>query len=83
VRLEFIGRIDVQPYFWKHEPLTAGTDFQDQIALPFRARSGNHDTVVAYRHKLASAFRNGGGRQTPTGTEFEFEVARRSVGART
>lgn len=78
LRVEFAGSVDLQPYFWEHEPLSAGAGFQDQIALP-----SEHDLVITILWsrigtRLHPRFAKSADQDAPTGTEFEVEDALRS-----
>ena len=71
----FLGRLDLQPIFWEHEPLLATATFQDQIVPPSET-----DVVVCILWsrlgtQLPEHIRREDGSRYDSGTEFEFEDA--------
>lgn len=72
---EFVGRVDVQSYFWEHEPMRATRDFQDQIPSP-----STFDIVLCILwsrlgSRLHSRHNRADGTPYLSGTEYEFEDA--------
>ncbi|HKV10656.1 MAG TPA: hypothetical protein VJ725_21120, partial [Thermoanaerobaculia bacterium] len=72
---EFVGRVDLQSYFWEHEPMRATNDFQDQIPSP-----STFDVVLCILwSRLGSRLHTKHSREDGTpylsGTEYEFEDA--------
>ncbi len=75
LRAECAGRIEIEPYFWEHEPMQAGADFQGQIppAAEFSIFIGilwsRLGTRLNRRHRRAD------GTAYESGTAYEFETA--------
>jgi tetratricopeptide (TPR) repeat protein len=80
---EFSRQVELQPYFWEHEPMLATTDFQGNIPKP-----SDFDIVVCILWSrlgspLNEKYRRADGSPYESGTEYEFEdasEARRLVG---
>jgi WD40 repeat protein len=75
LQAQFAGRIDVKGYFWEHEPMHAGADFQSQIPPP-----AQFDVFVGILWsrlgtRLHSSHVRPDGRPYSSGSEFEFETA--------
>lgn len=72
---QFAGRLGVKGYFWEHEPMHAGADFQNQIPPP-----AEFDVFVGILWsrlgtRLHSSHVRPDGRPYLSGSEFEFETA--------
>jgi WD40 repeat protein len=72
---QFAGRVGVKGYFWEHEPMHAGADFQTQIPPPAK-----FDVFVGILWsrlgtRLHSSHVRTDGRPYLSGSEFEFETA--------
>ncbi len=72
---QFAGRLGVQGYFWEHEPMHAGSDFQNQIPPP-----AEFDVFVGILWsrlgtRLHSSHLRSDGRPYLSGSEYEFETA--------
>ena len=72
---EFGRSVDLQPFFWEHEPLRATQHFQEQIVSP-----ADCDIVVCILWKrlgtrLPASFHRPDGSTYSSGTEWEFETA--------
>ncbi|HKH45447.1 MAG TPA: ATP-binding protein, partial [Thermoanaerobaculia bacterium] len=72
---EFVGRVDLQSYFWEHEPMRATRDFQDQIPPP-----STFDVVLCILwsrlgSRLHAKHNRADGTPYLSGTEYEFEDA--------
>jgi WD40 repeat protein len=72
---QFAGRVGVKGYFWEHEPMHAGADFQTQIPPP-----AEFDVFVGILWsrlgtRLHSSHVRSDGRPYLSGSEFEFETA--------
>ncbi len=71
----FLGRLEIEPVIWEHEPLLATATFQDQIVLPSET-----DIVVCILWarlgtRLPAHITRADGSRYDSGTEFEFEDA--------
>lgn len=76
--MEYSGRAAIAPYVWEHEPLVATETFQTQIIRP-----GDCQIVVCILWsrigtRLPGSFCRPDGTHYESGTEFEFEDARRA-----
>jgi WD40 repeat protein len=72
---QFARRVGVKGYFWEHEPMHAGADFQTQIPPPAK-----FDVFVGILWsrlgtRLHSSHVRPDGRPYLSGSEFEFETA--------
>ena len=75
LKAETAGRVDLDPYFWEHEPMHAGTDFQGQI--PPLADFAIFIGILWSRlgTRLHSSHTRPDGTTFASGTQFEFETA--------
>lgn len=72
---EFAGYVDLQPFFWEHQPLRATSHFAEQIIMP-----ADTDIVVCILWtrlgtRLPGRFKKEDGADYLSGTEWEFENA--------
>src|ERR1051326_8496532 len=75
ISAEFAGRATVEPYFWEHEPMHAGADFQGQIPPPARFHIFIGILWSRLGSRLHSQHARPDGTRYRSGTEFEFETA--------
>jgi len=75
VSAEFAGRAIVDPYFWEHEPMHAGADFQGQIPPPAQFQIFIGILWSRLGSRLHSQHTRPDGSSYRSGTEFEFENA--------
>jgi WD40 repeat protein len=75
ISAEFAGRLIVEPYFWEHEPMHAGADFQGQIPPPARFQIFIGILWSRLGSRLHSQHARSDGSHYRSGTEFEFETA--------
>ena len=75
LKTQMIERVTVKAYFWEHEPMHAGADFQSQIPPP--AESDVFVGILWSRlgTRLHSLHARPDGRPYQSGTEYEFENA--------
>jgi WD40 repeat protein len=75
LKTELIEHVAVKAYFWEHEPMHAGADFQSQIPPP--AQSDVFIGILWSRlgTRLHSLHTRPDGRPYQSGTEYEFENA--------
>jgi tetratricopeptide (TPR) repeat protein len=72
---EFSRRVELEPYFWEHEPMRATMDFQGNIPKP-----STFDIVICILWSrlgspLNEKYRRADGSPYESGTEYEFEDA--------
>jgi WD40 repeat protein len=75
LKIELAEHVAIKPYFWEHEPMHAGADFQSQIPPP--AESDVFVGILWSRlgTRLHSSHARPDGRAYQSGTEYEFENA--------
>ena len=75
LRAQFSARLLIEPYFWEHEPMHAGADFQGQIppAAQFHIFVGILWSRLGTR--LSRSYSRPDGTLYRSGTEYEFETA--------
>src|SRR5437870_13819632 len=74
LRAQFSTRVSIEPYFWEHEPMHAGADFQGQIPPPaeFQIFVGMLWSRLGTR--LNRTYTRPDGTRYQSGTEYEFET---------
>jgi hypothetical protein len=75
---EFLTRVELEPYFWEHEPMRATTDYQGNISSP-----SEFDIVVCILwsrlgSRLNPNYRPADESPYDSGTEYELDVADRA-----
>ena len=75
---EFLTRVELEPYFWEHEPMRATTDYQGNIPSP-----SEFDIVVCILwsrlgSRLNPNYRRADESPYDSGTEYELDVADRA-----
>ena len=75
LRAQFSARLSIEPYFWEHEPMHAGADFQGQIppAAQFHIFVGILWSRLGTR--LSRSYSRPDGKLYRSGTDYEFESA--------
>ena len=75
LRAEYAGRVELEPYFWEHEPMHAGADYQGQIppVCEFNIFIGILWSRLGTR--LNRQHQRPDGSPYESGTAFEFETA--------
>ncbi|HYY28527.1 MAG TPA: WD40 repeat domain-containing protein [Chthoniobacterales bacterium] len=72
---QFSGRVGVKGYFWEHEPMHAGADFQTQIPPPAKFDVFIGILWSRLGTRLHSSHVRPDGRPYLSGSEYEFETA--------
>jgi hypothetical protein len=72
---QFARRVGVKGYFWEHEPMHAGADFQTQIPPPAKFDVFIGILWSRLGTRLHSSHLRPDGRPYLSGSEFEFETA--------
>lgn len=77
LKIEFAGSVELEPFFWEHEPMRATASFNDPENIPL---TSDFEIVVCILWSrlgtmLSHKFRRGNGEPYPSGTAFELETA--------
>lgn len=77
LKLEYSGRVIIEPFFWEHEPMRATASFNDPENIPLTADFNVVICILWSRlgTMLSKKFRRPNGEQYPSGTAFEIETA--------
>ena len=75
---EFTGRLEINPFFWEHQPLRATASFQEEINAVLRPSEADIVILILWSRlgtRLGPKFTHPDGSPYASGTEFEFEDA--------